>query len=121
MARHSIHFTPRGATTFHNVRKDGGNLPLLLLNTGETKRLALDFSEMLDSGETLSSATVTATGVTASISTSGSTATLTLSGPSSWGEAIVTATLSSGDVVKTTIRVRENASTYDPTEIAYSL
>lgn len=90
-----------------------------MIAEGETKTLVLDFAQMLESGETISSATVSATGVTASISNTTTTVTLTLSASTAWGEATVTVTLSSGEVHKPLIRARQSSASYDPTEIAY--
>lgn len=108
MARHSIHFTPRGATTFHNVRKDLTGEPLLLLDEDEVKTLTLDFTDYLDSGETISSASATAKSVTVSTATSSPTVTLTLSAAQSHSDGSVTLVVifSSGNKWRGIIRVR---------------
>lgn len=120
MARHYIGYTARGATTFKNVRVEDG-YPTMLMETGETRKITLNFSSLLETGETISSATVAAEGVSASIATSSPNITLTLSSPSAWGTATITATLSNGEVISDTIRVRQNARAYDPSEVAYSI
>ena len=98
MARKYIGYTARGATTFRNVRREDG-YPIVLMEEGETVKVSLDWSAMLDSGETISSVTASGDGIAASASTSGTTTTLTLSSPAAWGEVTVTATLSSGEVI----------------------
>lgn len=105
MARRSIGYTHRGATTLRNVRREDG-YPVVLMEEGETVKLSLNWSAMLESNETISSVTASGDGITASASTSGTTTTLTLSSPAAWGEVTVTATLSSGEVIVDTIRAR---------------
>lgn len=119
MARHYVGYTARGPAVLRNVRSESG-YPLLLMEEGATAKLALDWSSLLESGETVSSVTASGSGVTVSISTTGNTSTLTLSGPSAWGTVTVTLTLSSGEIVVETIRVRENARAHDP-DVAYAL
>jgi len=75
----------------------------------------------LESGETISSATVSADGVTAAIATSSPTVTVTLSAPTSWGEAVVTMTLSSGEKIIERIRARITHRYADPIDKAYTL
>lgn len=120
MARHYVGYTARGATTFKNVRSESG-YPLILMEKGETRKVVLNFASLLESGETVSSATASGTGVTVSAATSSPSVTLTLSSPSAWGEATVTTTLSNGEVVVETVRVRLASRAYDPTEVAYAL
>lgn len=118
MARRSIGYTHRGATTLRNVRREDG-FPVILMEEGETVKLSLNWSAMLESGETIS-VTASGDGITASASTSGTTTTLTLSSPSAWGEVTVTATLSSGEVIVDTIRARlNNRAGY--VEVAYAI
>ena len=108
MARHSIRFTPRGATTFYNVRKDLTGEPLLLLDESEVRSLELDFADYLDSGETISSASATAQSVTVSTTTSSPTVTLTLSAAQSHsdGKVTIVVTFSTGNKWRGIIRVR---------------
>lgn len=108
MARRYVGYTSRGPSACHNVRRDAG-YPLVLMEEGETVKLALDFSSLLESGETISSVTTAGSGVTVSASTSGSTATLTISAPGAWGEITATVALSSGEVIVETIRARLNS------------
>lgn len=120
MARHSVGYTPSGSRVFRNVRQEDG-YPLMLMEEGETRKIALNFAAFLESGETISSATVSTSGVTASIATSSPTVTLTLSSPTGWGTATVTVTTSNAEVIVETIRARQNARAYDPAEVAYAL
>ena len=53
----------------------------MLMNEGEVRTLILDLAPMLETGETITTATVAAAGITASISNTTSTVTLTLSVP----------------------------------------
>lgn len=119
MARRSIGYTHRGATTFRNVRREDG-FPVVLMEAGETVNIALNWSAMMESGETISSVTASGDGITASATTSGTTTTLTLSSPAAWGEVTITATLSSGEVIVDTIRARLN-SRPGYAEVAYAI
>jgi len=107
MARHAIGFTSRGATVFRNLRQDVTGRPLLLLEEGEQSRLELDFQSFLESGETVTGASLSeASNVGAAIANDSDSATLTLSGARSFGEVTVTVSFSSGDSWSDTIRVR---------------
>lgn len=119
MTRHVVGYTARGPSWFKNVRMDEYRNPTLLMEEGETRKLALDLTDLLEAGESISAAVVTATGVTAAISLESPIITLTLSAAATWGEVTVTITLSSGEVIVETIRVRKNMRNTDPTEIAY--
>lgn len=120
MPKRYVGYTSRGPTVLRNVRSESG-YPLVLMEQGETAKIDLDLSSLIEGGETVSSVTVAGSGITASVALSGSNATVTLSGPSAWGEATVTMTLSSGEVFVETIRARQNARAYDPTSAAYAL
>ncbi len=108
MARHEIHFTPRGATTFYNVRKDLTGEPLLLIDENEVKTLRLNFADHLDSGESISSVTSTTKSVTCSVATSSPNVTLTLSAAQSHSDGSVTlvVTFSTGAKWRGIIRAR---------------
>jgi hypothetical protein len=101
-------FSPRGATTFLNVRKDRTGEPLLHLDQDEVKTLVLDFTDYLDPGETVSSATATAESVTCTPTTSSPTVSLALSAAASpdLGQVTVIVTFSSGNKWRGIIRVR---------------
>jgi hypothetical protein len=108
MPRHSIHYTPRGATTFYNVHRDLTGEPLLFLDESEVKSLRLDFADYIDTGETISSVASTAKSVTVSVVTSSPTVTLTLSAAQSHSDGSVTlvVTFSTGAKWRGIIRVR---------------
>lgn len=80
----------------------------MLMNEGEVRTLILDLAPMLETGETITTATVAAAGITASISNTTSTVTLTLSVPTAYGEATPTITLSTGEKIIETIHARQN-------------
>jgi len=117
--RHYIGYTSRGETVFRNVRQDDEGVPLLLFAENETRRVEIDLAPMLDPGETISTATASGSGITASISNTATAATLTLSSPSAWGEITTTITLSTGDVITSLIRARINAR--QASQAAYAL
>jgi len=104
--RHYIGFTSRGPSIFRNVRLDETGRPLLFLEEGEIARLELDFQSFVETGETISSATVAPDNVTAVIANDTTSATITFSAANEWGEVIVTVTFSTGDVWSDKIRVR---------------
>lgn len=77
------------------------------MERGETKVLTLDFNDMLASGETVDSVTVSeASGITATVSTDSNICTLTLSALSSFGEVDLTVTRSTGRVFKVFLSAR---------------
>lgn len=83
----------------------------MLLREGEASTLTLDYTEWLESGETISSAPVVAEQITASIGavlTGDTTVTVSLSNPTSYddGKATITVTTTNGAVRKEVIRVR---------------
>lgn len=109
MTRYSITYTGRGPEVFQNVRKADTGEPLILMDEGEAKKLSLNLAPLLETGETVSSATIdTKENVTASIANSTTAITLTLSNATSYydGKVIVLITLSSGEIIRQTIRVR---------------
>ncbi len=109
MSRHCIGYTARGETVFRNIRQDDEGLPLLLMADGESRRITLDLAPMLETSETISTATTSGSGVTAAVSNTTTTVTLTISAPSNWGEVTTTITLSSGDIITSVIRARETS------------
>lgn len=108
MARHYIGFTERGATVFKNVRKDLTGEPLILMDEDEVKSLVMDFTDYLEDGETISSASATAKSVTCTASTDSPTVTLALSAAQNTydGSVTIVVTLSSGNKWRGIIRVR---------------
>lgn len=119
MTRHYIGYTHRGETVFRNIGQDEDNLPVLLFAENERRRIELDLSPMLDSGETISTATTSGSGITASITNTTTKVTLTLSAPTPWGEITTTITLSTGDIITSTIRARVRSK--QASQAAYSL
>lgn len=108
MARHSIHYTPRGQATLYNVRLDLTGEPLLLLDEHEVKTLVLDFADYLDTAETIASVAATPKSVTVSTATASPRITLTISDAQSHADGSVTlvVTFSSGAKWRGIIRVR---------------
>jgi hypothetical protein len=58
--RHYLGISSRGAAVYRNIGRDETGEPLLLIDQDETRKLTIDFSDWLETGETI--ATVTATG-----------------------------------------------------------
>ena len=115
MARRYIGFTKRGPAVFRNVRKAETGEPLVTLDENEVDDLVLDFQGYLESGETVSSATATANGVTETIATASPKVTLSLSEANQYnlsGRVEVVVTMSSGTVWRGYIRVRRRARAF---------
>lgn len=109
--RHYIGLTSAGPTTLRNVRRDETGEPLILIDQDAVSKLRLDFTDWLESGETLSTLTATAEGCTVSTSTSSPTSTLTISAVTSYtdGRITVLATSSTGEKWRGIIRVRRTS------------
>jgi hypothetical protein len=105
--RHYIGVAPRGITVLRNIRNDDTGEPLLYLDEGAVDTVQINFAEFLNTGETISSATATAEGCTASASTSSPNVTLTVSNASDDGKITVTATTSASNVFPFIMRVRK--------------
>ena len=111
MSRLFVGITHRGPSTLRNVSLSETGEPEVLLREGEASTLTLDYTEWLESGETISSAPIVAEQVTASIGTISTGATnlvVLLSNPTSYddGKATITVTTTNGAVRKEVIRVR---------------
>jgi hypothetical protein len=104
--RHYIGVSPQEPATLRHIRRDVTGEPLLLLDKDAIAKILINFSDYLESGETISSATATATGCTAAIATSTPNVTLTVSEATQEGSIIVLATTSTSQVWAQTIRVR---------------
>jgi pyocin large subunit-like protein len=107
--RHYVGFTSRGPTVFHNVLRAPTGEILVLLDEDEIKKLELDFRAWLNSGETVSTPTVTAENVTVSTATASPLVTLTLSAATSYdldGAITIVVPFSSGEQWRGIIRVR---------------
>jgi len=107
VTRHYIGIAQRGITALRNVRRDNTGEPLILMDPDQVDTLTVNFSEFLNSGETISTATATAEGCTATASTSSPNVTLTISNPSDDGKITLKATTSASNVFPFTIRVRK--------------
>lgn len=81
---------------------------MLLLDEGAATKLRLNFGDWLESGETISSATVTAESCTVSTSTSSPNIDLTISAATSFsdGQVKVLATSSTGQIYRQVVKVR---------------
>lgn len=115
MTRHVIGFTSQGPNTLRNVRKASTGEPLVHLDQDEIKVVRLDFTDYLDDGETISSATTTAYNCACSASTSSPSVALTISAATAYdlmGRIVLVVTMSSGETWRGTIRVRRT-SRYD--------
>lgn len=109
MARSYLGYTPDGAKVFRNIRRTASGRPLLLLEENAKDQLQLDLTDYLESGETISSVTVTSSGPTVSSSNTTTKITLTISSPPTWGDIEVVATLSSANKLHETILCRQPA------------
>jgi hypothetical protein len=108
MARLSIGYTPNGARVYRNVRMAETGEPLILVDEGEVKSVVLNLTAYLDTGETISSVTTTDENVTATTTLTTPTISVALSAATSTSDGSVTLviTLSSGEIIRQTLRVR---------------
>jgi hypothetical protein len=107
--RYYIGIDPAGSYTVQRgVRIDDTGEPLLLVDEGEIVRLRINMADWLESGETISSSTSTATNCTVSRATATPNVDLTISLVTSYayGTATVLITSSAGDVWRGVIRIR---------------
>jgi hypothetical protein len=97
-----------GETVFHNVRRDETGEPLLLVDESAITKLRVNFADWLESGETITAATVTTQNCTVSTSTTSPNVDLTISAVTSFNDGTITlvATCSNGEVWRSKIRVR---------------
>lgn len=108
MTRHYLGVSSKGPNVFRNVRRATTGEPLLLLDQDEVARLVIDWSDWLETEETISSISATGRNCTVSTSTSGPQATITISDVTSYhdGDITVIATASTGEKWRGIIRVR---------------
>lgn len=92
---------------FRNVRKTAWGMPLIMLHEDATETLVMDLSGYLESGETVSSATATADGVTCTATVSSPSVTLAISAPQGAGDIDLVITLSSGHKWAGTLQTEE--------------
>jgi hypothetical protein len=108
MARLYIGYTPSGAKVYRNVRMDESGEPLILVDQGEFKSVVLDLTAYLDAGETISSVVTTDENVTATTTLTTPTISVALSAATRTSDGCVkiVITLSSGEIIRQTLRVR---------------
>ena len=108
MSRHYLGISARGSTVFRNVRKDETGEPLLLIDQDAVVKLTIDFSDWLESGETISSVSAVGRSCTISVSTTSPRTVITISDVTSNhdGDITVIATASTGEKYREIIRVR---------------
>ena len=108
MSRHYLGISARGPTVFRNVRKDDTGEPLLLIDEDEVVKLTIDYSDWLETDETLSSVSATARSCTISVATASPRTVITISAVTSNhdGDITVIATSSTGEKARDIIRVR---------------
>lgn len=107
MARAQVLFASRGPSVFRNVRKTEWGMPLIMLHEDATETLVMDLTSYLDSGETVSTATVSADNVTCTVSVSSPNVTLAISEPQGAGDIDLVITLSSGHKWAGTLQTEE--------------
>lgn len=110
MARFKIIHTGQDGRTFYGLSRTEDHYPLMYLQDGEADTVEVDYSDILATGETVSSiATETEGAITLSasaINAAGTKVTLTLTGAGSWARVKLTATLSSGAIKVDRIEIR---------------
>ena len=106
--RHYIGLTNAGETILRNVRRDDTGEPLILIDKDAITKLRVDFTDWLETGETITAVTVTAQSCTVSTSTASPNVDLTISLVTSYdyGTIELVATCSNGEVWRSIIRVR---------------
>lgn len=107
--RHYIGVTSEGPKTLRNIRQDMNGDPVLLVKSGETQKLRINFADWLEGAETISSVTNTARNCTVSQTLSSPNLDLTISAVTSRtsGSITLTATSSTGNVMTQRINVRQ--------------
>ena len=106
--RHYLGISSTGEAVFHNVRRDETGEPLLLVDESAVTKLRVNFDDWLESGETITAATVTAKNCTVSAATASPNVDLTISAVTSYDQGSITlvVTCSNGEVWYSKIRVR---------------
>jgi len=115
VTRHYLGISEKGPTVFRNVRMDDTGEPLLLIDQDAVVKLTIDFSDWLETGETLSSVSATARSATISVSTTSPRTVITISAVTSYydGDITVIATSSTGEKWRGIIRVRRTNREHD--------
>jgi hypothetical protein len=104
--RQYIGISNQGPTVFYNVRMDVTGEPMFLVDEDAVSTLRVNFGDWLNTGETISTATIVTESCTASISTATPNVDITISAATSHGKITLKATASSGDVWRGIICVR---------------
>ncbi len=114
MADRLIRFRENQRYVLRGVSFDAERRRFLLdMEPGETRQVTLNFNDILASGETVSSVTVSkASGITASVSTTSGVTTLTLSALNRLGDVTLLVTLSGGSIFKVYLRARSTEQQY---------
>lgn len=108
MTRHYLGIGTDGPNTFRNVRKDETGEPLLLIDQDAVTTLQINFSDYLETGETIASATATGKSCTLDTVVTSPNITIEISSVTNYCDGSITlvATMSSGEVYRGIIRVR---------------
>lgn len=106
--RHYIGVSSQGPRVLRNVFRDTTGEPLLLVEEDAAIRCTVNFSDWLETSETISSITATADGCTLSSALSSPNVTLTISAVTnaSGGKITLKATASTGEIWRGIIHVR---------------
>ena len=106
MTRNLIFVSPNDRRTYRNIRTGFHGYPVFLLAKSATADLKIDFTNYLNSGETISSVTVSTKGLSVSSANTTTTVTLTLSGVSGETYFDILVTFSTGILWSERIIVR---------------
>jgi hypothetical protein len=109
--RNYLGISPSGPTVFRNVRKDEAGEPLILLDENAITKLRVNFADWIETPETITSATTTAEGCTATQALTSPNLDLTISATTNSrdGKITILAASSTGEVWRGVIRVRRTA------------
>jgi hypothetical protein len=111
VTRYYLGISSSGPNVLRNVRLDETGEPLLLIDQDAIAKITIDFTDWLETGETLSGLTATPRGCEVSVSTSGPKSVLTISEVTSFddGDITIIGTSSTGEKYRGIIRVRRTA------------
>lgn len=106
--RHYIGITDSGPKTLRNVHTDSTGEPLLYIDQDAITKLRISFLDWLETGETISSATVTAKSCTISTTVATPNIDVTISAVTSWTEGSITIVVicSNAERYRSIIRIR---------------
>ena len=106
--RHYIGISSSGPTVLRNVRKDITGEPLLLVDEDAAINLRVNFTDWLETSETISTVTATPEGCTLSTSTATPNVDLTISAVTNayTGKITLKATSSTGEIWRGIINIR---------------